>query len=140
MHILDSELGDIMARGVWRLTVRSDFSAAHALRHYEGKCERLHGHNFATEMTVEGDTLEPEKEFLLDFKVLKQALKDVLEELDHRLLNECPPFDRLNPTSENLARHILQRASEKLNSYPIRVRSVTVSEKGAQSATYEEIA
>ena len=88
---------------LWRLTVRDDFAAAHALRHYEGKCERLHGHNFAVELTVEGQNLTQDTEMLLDFKVLKTGLKRVLETLDHRLLNETPPFDRLNPSSENLS-------------------------------------
>lgn len=50
--------------------------------------------------------LTPDTELLLDFKILKTALKDVLRELDHRVLNDTPPFDRTNPSSENLSRHI----------------------------------
>lgn len=134
-----------MARKLWRLTVRDEFSAGHALRHYEGKCERLHGHNFAVELTVEGERLEPGTEILLDFKLLKQALKTTLEELDHRILNEVPPFDDINPSSENLSRHIWSRVAQLLAEHPnpqaraVRVRSVSVSEKGAQTATYMEI-
>ncbi len=45
-----------MSRAIWRLTVRGEFSAAHALRHYQGKCENMHGHNYAAEMTVEGES------------------------------------------------------------------------------------
>lgn len=134
-----------MARKLWRLTVRDEFSAGHALRHYEGKCERLHGHNFAVELTVEGERLEPGTEILLDFKLLKQALKTTLEELDHRILNEVPPFDDINPSSENLSRHIWSRVAQLLAEHPnpqaraVRVHSVSVSEKGAQTATYMEI-
>ncbi|SDF06375.1 6-carboxytetrahydropterin synthase QueD [Desulfovibrio legallii] len=130
---------------LWRLTVRDDFAAAHALRHYEGKCERLHGHNFAVELAVEGQNLTPDTEMLLDFKVLKTGLKAVLEALDHRLLNETPPFDRLNPSSENLARHIWRGMEAWLagqadpQARAVRLYSVTVAEKGAQSATYMEL-
>ncbi len=134
-----------MARKLWRLTVRDEFSAGHALRHYEGKCERLHGHNFAVELTVEGERLEPDTEILLDFKLLKQALKTALEELDHRILNEVPPFDTVNPSSENLSRHLWRRVAQLLEENPnpqaraVRVYSVSVSEKGAQTATYMEL-
>lgn len=134
-----------MARHIWRLTVRDEFSAGHALRHYEGKCERLHGHNFAVELTVEGERLETGTEILLDFKLLKQTLKAALEELDHRILNEVPPFDGINPSSENLSRHIWQQVARLLAAHPhpqvraVRVYSVSVSEKGAQTATYLEL-
>lgn len=127
-----------MNKGIWRLTVRSEFCAGHALRHYEGKCENTHGHNFAVEAVVEGQTLTPDTELLLDFKVLKSCLKDVLEELDHRVLNETPPFDVINPSSENLARHIWKRMAQGLHGLPVRMHAVTVSEKAAQSATYME--
>ena len=133
-----------MSKKLWRLTVRDDFSAGHALRHYEGKCERMHGHNFAVELTVEGSQLAAGTEMLLDFKVLKKGLKIVLDALDHRLLNETPPFDRINPSSENLARHIWQGMQAHLTAHDdpqarlVRLHSVTVSEKGAQSATYLE--
>ena len=70
-----------MSKKIWRLTVRDEISAGHALRHYEGKCERLHGHNFAVELTVEGDKLTENVELLLDFKVLKRALKEELAAL-----------------------------------------------------------
>ena len=104
-----------MTKGAfWRLTVRDDFSAGHALRHYEGKCERMHGHNFGVELTVQGQRLTRDTEMLLDFKRLKTGLKTVLDALDHRLLNETPPFDVINPSSENLARHIWRGMAELL--------------------------
>ena len=82
---------------------------------------------------------------LLDFKTLKSGLKTVLDALDHRLLNETPPFDVMNPSSENLARHIWQGMAELLATHDdpqarqVRLYSVTVSEKAAQSATYMEV-
>lgn len=134
-----------MARQCWRLTVRDEFSAGHALRHYQGKCERLHGHNFAVELTVEGERLTPDTELLLDFKTLKSALKETLRELDHRVLNETPPFERINPSSENLARHIWRAMADRLaadvdpQARAVRLISVSVSEKGSQTATYLEM-
>ena len=120
-----------MSRAIWRLTVRGEFSAAHALRHYQGKCENMHGHNYAAEMTVEGETLTPDTELVMDFSELKRLL--------HTDLNATPPFDRLNPSSENLARHLWQRLAPQLHGLPVRLIGVTVSEKSAQSATYCEI-
>jgi 6-pyruvoyltetrahydropterin/6-carboxytetrahydropterin synthase len=87
------------------------------------------------EIRVQGSELEPETEFLIDYKVLKTELNAVLKSLDHKNLNEVPPFDTLNPSSENLSRHVYHELAPRL---PARVRlvSVTVGEKKGQSATY----
>ena len=133
-----------MSGGTWRLTVRDEFAAAHALRHYQGKCENPHGHNFGVELCVEGERLAPRTELLLDFATLKGALRASLAQLDHRMLNETPPFDTRNPSSENLARHIFHDVAARLAHSPdpqaaqVRLVSVTVSERGSQSATYLE--
>lgn len=130
--------------GLWRLTVRDEFAAAHALRHYRGKCENPHGHNFAVELSVEGRELAPDTEILLDFATLKGALRATLAELDHRMLNETPPFDARNPSSENLARHIFRAVAERLagsddpQAAHVRLVSVSVSERASQTATYME--
>ncbi len=128
-----------MKKKIWQLTVRSEFCAGHALRCYQGKCENLHGHNFAVEATVQGEKLHAEIEFLMDFKELKLILKEILEGLDHGILNERAPFDRINPTSENLAQYIWQKMQNKLEGSTVNMHSVTVSEKSAQSATYIEL-
>lgn len=127
-----------MSSAFWRLSVRSDFSAAHALRHYQGKCESPHGHNFLVEAVVEGDRLTPDTELLIDFSLLRQDLKAVLDTLDHKDLNATPPFDRINPSSENLARHIFKALAPLALSRGVRLHSLTVGEKAAQSATYFE--
>ena len=90
-----------MSRPFWKLTVRSEFCAAHALRHYQGKCEHLHGHNYAVEVVVKGYTLSQNTELLMDFGDLKALLKQALEPLDHAYINDVPPFDAVNPSSEN---------------------------------------
>ncbi len=123
--------------GTWRLTVREAFSASHQLRNYCGKCERLHGHNFEVAAVVQGDALAPDTGMLMDFKDLRAALKGVLEGLDHRHLNEAPPFDAINPSSEHLARHIFQGLAAALPAQ-VSLVSVEVQEKPGQSATYFE--
>lgn len=127
-----------MSASFWRLAVRSDFSAAHALRHYQGKCEQPHGHNFFVEAVVQGNVLTPDTELLVDFSLIKKDLKTVLDTLDHRDLNSTPPFDRINPSSENLSRHIYKALAPLTALHGVRLHSVTVGEKSAQSATYFE--
>lgn len=123
----------------WRLTVRSDFSSAHALRNYNGKCEALHGHNFAVEVVVEGTTLTQDTELLVDFKVLKNHLKDILDGLDHKDLSALPYFQKKNPSSENISAFIYSQMKERLTGLPVRIYSASVSEKAAQTATYLEL-
>ncbi len=134
-------------QSLWRLAVRGDFSSAHALRHYQGKCENLHGHNYHVEMVVEGTKLSDDVELVVDFSVLKKILRDALETLDHKNINEFPPFDIINPSAENLARYLYQLLenilAEQLKHLPyaetIHLYEVSVSEKAAQTATYREI-
>lgn len=127
-----------MSTAFWRLTVRSEFSAGHALRHYQGKCESMHGHNFSVEAVVQGDTLAPGTEILADFSLLKKDLNTVLDTLDHKDLNTTPPFDRINPSSENLSRHIFKELAPLVKERGVILHSVTVGERAAQSATYFE--
>ncbi len=125
---------------MWKLVVEDNFSAAHALRNYKGKCERIHGHNFSVSLAVEGNTLQKDTHILIDFKILKNLLKLALEQVDHSFLNEKFPFDHINPSSENLALFIWNFISEKLKEIPdsgeISVSYVAVSEKPGQTAYY----
>lgn len=126
-----------MSKPTWNLTVCSEFCAAHALRHYKGKCERLHGHNYGIKIVVGGHELIPDTELLIDFTELKAILKDILEPLDHRYLNNIPPFDQINPSAENLAKYIWQNVKKRLPSNVYMVEA-TVAERNIQSATYME--
>ena len=131
-----------MDGGVFRVQVSLNFSAAHSLRNYGGKCERLHGHNFVVETEVEGRELNREVEILIDFKVLKGMLKEILEELDHTNLNDHPYFKKNNPSSENIAKYIFDRltskiyAIEDLKKREIRVNWVSVSENKGSKGIY----
>ena len=98
----------------------------------------MHGHNYGAELTVRGEELTPDTELAMDFSQLKKIFREVLEQLDHHILNEMSPFDVINPSSENLARHIWKQMTPRLAGSPVDLYSVTVSEKSAQSATYRE--
>lgn len=120
---------------MYELSVGDRFAAAHQLRNYKGKCENLHGHNWKVRVTVTAGELN-EIGLGMDFKEISQALRSVLEELDHRFLNELPMFASENPSSELIARWIFGRLSERLNTRGIRVSRVTVWESDEASATY----
>ncbi len=123
---------------MFKLKVRSHFSSAHYLRNYQGACENLHGHNWIVEVEVKGEKLNSIG-LLIDFKELKKALKKVLSELDHRLLNELPFFKENNPSSELIAYYIFKRLEEEFSSIAeVKVSSVTVFETEGASATYYE--
>lgn len=123
---------------MYRLKIKDQFSSAHYLRNYGGTCENLHGHNWKVEVVVEGEKLN-QIEILIDFKELKQYLKEVLQELDHKLLNEITYFQIHNPSSENIARFIFEKLKAKLNLVShLRLKEVTVFESDNASATYFE--
>ncbi len=127
-----------MGNGRWRLTVREEFSASHRLRHYEGKCEALHGHNFGVEVSIEGERTDERTGMLLDFKVLKDITREAVGLLDHKHLNDLEAFSGENPSSEHLARFLFREIERRLKGYAVRLVEVTVAEKSSQSATYFE--
>jgi len=123
---------------MFKLKVQGYFSSAHYLRNYKGSCENLHGHNWKVELLVEGSQLN-NSDILIDFKTLKDILKETLNELDHKLLNEIPYFKNINPSSERLAEYIFKKIKNKLSQYSnIKVKEVTVYETDKASATYYE--
>ena len=119
---------------MYYLQVESEFASAHQLREYRGKCENLHGHNWRVLIRVRGEALDATG-MLMDFGVLKRLLRGITEELDHRFLNETPPFDAINPTSENLAKYIHGELAGLLPS-GVSPHEVTVYESPTSSATY----
>lgn len=90
---------------MFEVTIEESFAAGHALRNYRGKCENVHGHNYRCQVTVEGENVD-ENGLLVDFVELKKVVHGVLDRLDHQWLNEYPPFDKINPSAENIARYI----------------------------------
>jgi len=117
---------------MYLVSVRRHFDAAHALRGYGGKCETIHGHRFQAVVHVATEELD-EIGMAYDFTTLKKALNLILERLDHSNLNETPPFDEINPSSENIARFIYDELQKKLK---VRLESVEVWESPDAWVTY----
>ena len=122
---------------MYELKIVSQLAAAHQLRDFEGQCENLHGHNWKIEVYVTGDALE-ENGILIDFRWIKKETEKVLQDLDHRFLNELESFREINPSSENIARYIYQSLSRNLNSVRVRISKVTAWESDSACATYSE--
>lgn len=122
---------------MFRISKELNFSAAHALRGHHGGCENLHGHNWRVRATVQADELD-DMEMVIDYKDLKTHLAEVLSPFDHRFLNEAKPFDKQNPTSENIARHIFLELSKRVNNDQRRVLKVEVWETPKNRAEYRE--
>ncbi len=121
---------------MFEITVAETFAAAHFLRGYRGKCENLHGHNYKVEVTLAGERLDA-CGLLVDFLEVKRLLRAAIERLDHCLLNEVAPFDRQNPTAENMARHFYEQIAGSLEGAAgVRVRAVKVWETEATAAAY----
>ena len=114
------------------------FEAAHSLPNVPPghKCGRLHGHSYRVDVHVRGQ-VDDAKGWLMDFGDLKDICDSVLDPLDHADLNDIDPFDRTNPTSENLARYVYEQVAQRLPG-PVQVSRVTVFESARSWATYTE--
>jgi 6-pyruvoyltetrahydropterin/6-carboxytetrahydropterin synthase len=122
---------------VYTLKILSEFASAHTLRDYPGACSRMHGHNWKVEVEVKAQRLN-DIGMGIDFKQIKSATRQVTDELDHQYLNEIPPFDRINPTAENIAAHIFKSVSDMINRDGLRVDAVTLWETDRACVRYEE--
>lgn len=120
---------------MYRISVRQHFDAAHYLRDYKGKCERLHGHRFEVVITLEARALN-EIGIAYDFTELKKNLGEILGRFDHGCLNEIEPFDKINPSSENIAATIYGELTPRLKAEPVSIASVEVWESPESWASY----
>jgi 6-pyruvoyltetrahydropterin/6-carboxytetrahydropterin synthase len=120
---------------MFEVTIRKSFAAAHLLREIGGKCEELHGHNFTVEISAAADTLNQEG-LVIDFRLLKNWTDEVLDQFDHKYLNELPIFKGTNPSSENIARFLYERIGEKAKPAKIRLSRVTVWESENARVSY----
>lgn len=121
----------------YTLKILADFAAAHTLRNYPGDCSRMHGHNWKIEVEVTATSLN-EHEMGMDFKTIKTATRELAKTLDHRYLNDIPPFDVVNPTAENIAQHFYQNLSATLNNDIAKVSGVTLWETDRACVRYSE--
>ena len=120
---------------MYELKILTQFSAAHRLENFNGKCEALHGHNWKVEVFLQGRELD-DAGLLMDFGVVKARVNEVLEEIDHKYLNELPAFKDQNPSSENLARYLFERLGAVLNRSGAQVSRVNVWESDTSCASY----
>ncbi len=118
---------------MYKVRVEAEFAAAHFLSQYDGKCERLHGHNYRVRVWAGGANLD-QGGMLLDFGVLKRELRGVLETLDHSNLNEIEIFNG-NPSAERIAEYVFRRLHERLPEAPLE--AVEVFETPTSMARYE---
>jgi 6-pyruvoyltetrahydropterin/6-carboxytetrahydropterin synthase len=120
---------------MYEISVMTDFSAAHSLRGYDGKCANVHGHNWRVRVTVRAE--EPGADGIaIDFRDLKRLTSEVLDRLDHTYINEVAPFDRINPTSENIACWLCEQLEPRLTSSRVRLVRVDVQENDTSRATF----
>jgi 6-pyruvoyltetrahydropterin/6-carboxytetrahydropterin synthase len=119
---------------MFELVLQVGFAAAHNLRGYHGNCEKLHGHNWQLDIYLRSNGLD-DQGMVLDFKLAKQHLKPVLEQLDHQYLNDIDYFREKNPTTENIAQYVAQQLAVRLPK-GIRVDRVTAWESEHCGATY----
>ena len=132
-----TEVKEANMSGMFEVMIERNFSSAHQLRGYKGKCENLHGHNYKIEIFARGRELD-NIGLLVDFGELKGAADEVVQYLDHRNINELPPFDeQLNPSAENLARYILERVAARVSDDRVQVYKVRCYETPTSVATYQ---
>ena len=134
---------------MYKVKIISNFSAAHSLRNYKGKCEALHGHNWEVEILVSSLKLNFSG-MVIDFNDLKKIASNVLEELDHHHLNELDYFSASagggsgsggkghNPSSEEIARYIFVKLKEEISARGCRLEEVKVWETEKSCAVYQE--
>jgi len=122
---------------MYELSVTAEFSSAHNLRGYMGKCESLHGHNWQVEVVVASEVLD-KIGIAIDFKMLKKVVHTIVVQLDHKHLNTLPYFKKVNPTSEQIAHFIFDKVKQRLKRKRVRVQQVSVWESKSSKATYYE--
>lgn len=121
----------------YTLKILTDFASAHTLRDYPGDCRRMHGHNWKLEVEVTANQLD-DTGMGVDFRVIKNAARDLAKTLDHYYLNDIPPFDKINPTAENIAAYFYSGLSQTLNKPDLRVSAVTLWETDRACVRYTE--
>jgi 6-pyruvoyltetrahydropterin/6-carboxytetrahydropterin synthase len=122
---------------MYEVSITESFSSAHKLADIGGKCEELHGHNFKVEVTLGGSTLNANG-LLIDFRLVKKYLKEILGHMDHQHLNELPFFRGVNPSSENLAHYIYNAMGHFVVTHNVKIVRIKVWESENSAVTYSE--
>jgi len=120
---------------MYQITVEQHFDAAHFLLGYQGKCEALHGHRFRAVVKIRASGVD-NIGIAYDFTELKQHLGEILARFDHTCLNDVPPFDKINPSSENIAATIYNELEPKLAGAPVSLSCIEVWESPQSGVSY----
>jgi 6-pyruvoyltetrahydropterin/6-carboxytetrahydropterin synthase len=120
---------------MYEISVENHFSAAHRLKNYQGPCENLHGHNWVVKATVRCEKLDA-CGIGIDFRILKNHLAAILDELDHKDLNAVLDHLDINPSSENIARYIFEKLEKALAGSNGSIARVEVYETPGSCAVY----
>ena len=120
---------------MYEVTIIKSFSAAHLLAQIGGKCEELHGHNFKVEVTLAAPDLN-KSGLLIDFRVVKKWLNEILDQMDHKHLNEIPCFAGINPSAENIAKYIYDQMKPKAKESQVLIARIKVWESENAAITY----
>lgn len=120
---------------MFTLYVKDSFAAAHRLAGYQGKCEELHGHNFVVEAFFSGEKLGDDG-LLVDFKILKDYLKTVLDNLDHKYLNEIPFFAKRASSAEYISLYIFEEVEKQIKVKGASLKEIRVWESEKAYAAY----
>jgi len=122
---------------MYKVKIIKQFSAAHSLDNYKGKCEALHGHNWKVEVLASSLKLNSSG-MVVDFSDLKKATSNVLEELDHCHLNEIVYFKEHNPSSEEIAKYIFDKLKDEITVKGCKLEEIRVWETETSCAIYSE--
>lgn len=120
---------------MYEVSVERNFAAAHRIVGYPGDCANIHGHTWKVVLTIGSDRLN-EQAMVVDFRYAKKVLDTVLDRYDHTYLNEAPPFDRTNPTAENIAHFLFQELKGCFQD--CYLKKVTVWESPTSWASFQE--
>src|SRR5260370_9191953 len=125
---------------MFEVPVEDSFAAGHYLRNYKGKCENPHGQNYMVGVTLTGKDVD-KAGLLLDFKDLREVMKQVIDRLDHQMINDVEPFTELNPSAENLAKYFYDETNGRLRKVTngrVVVKDVTGFETDSTTAKHSE--
>jgi 6-pyruvoyltetrahydropterin/6-carboxytetrahydropterin synthase len=120
---------------MYQLFVEEHFDAAHYLRNYHGKCENLHGHRFKVVVCLEATKLG-ESGLAYDFTQIKHHLREAIAQFDHSCLNDIPPFNKIEPSCENIAATIYERLQPYFSNLPVKLAHAEVWESPTSGAAY----
>ena len=118
---------------MFEVKIETHFSAAHHLLNYKGECENQHGHNWKVEVFVQGTELD-KSNILIDFKVLKKKVNEIIDYLDHTDITVLPDFEGVSRSSEIISKFLYYKIKAEISG----VCRVNIWETPTSCASYFE--